>query len=176
MKLLVFIFMSIPHLLWADTSVDLAIEKLISFNKMREALASTLDGRQEPIVMETFKQTCAPAQLAFKEWGKSQGYDVKIVTDRYRNPAHAPNPQELKVIDLFKKDPSKVHHTFENKEQQTTQLYVRIPVTSSCLHCHGAKNNRPDFIQTQYPKDRAFDFKAGDLRGLYSVTIKKDSN
>jgi hypothetical protein len=33
------------------------------------------------------------------------------------------------------------------------------------------KNNRPEFIKNKYPQDLAFDFKEGDLRGMYSVFI-----
>ena len=47
----------------------------------------------------------------------------------------------------------------------------RITVESACLACHGAKADRPAFIQKRYPEDRAFDFEEGDLRGLYSVFV-----
>jgi hypothetical protein len=47
----------------------------------------------------------------------------------------------------------------------------RITVESSCLACHSARASRPAFVVGNYPKDRAFEFRAGDLRGLYSVFI-----
>lgn len=52
------------------------------------------------------------------------------------------------------------------------RIYRRIDVRKNCLLCHGEKNRRPDFIKEKYPEDRAFDFKEGDLRGMYSVWIK----
>jgi hypothetical protein len=47
----------------------------------------------------------------------------------------------------------------------------RIDVEPSCLACHGTKASRPAFVKENYPADRAFDFKAGDLRGMYAVFI-----
>ena len=53
--------------------------------------------------------------------------------------------------------------------------YVRpIFVEPACLACHGEKDKRPDFIVKKYPKDKAFDFKVGDLRGIISVMIPDD--
>lgn len=41
----------------------------------------------------------------------------------------------------------------------------------SCLACHGMKTSRPNFVKESYPDDRAFEFKVGDLRGMYAVFI-----
>jgi hypothetical protein len=35
-------------------------------------------------------------------------------------------------------------------------------------------SKRPEFIKQHYPLDRAFGFRAGELRGLYSVFIPDD--
>lgn len=52
-----------------------------------------------------------------------------------------------------------------------TRYYRRINVEASCLACHGAKDSRPEFVQQNYPQDRAFDFNVGDLRGMYAVFL-----
>nr|WP_255108438.1 DUF3365 domain-containing protein [Synechococcus sp. RedBA-s] len=41
----------------------------------------------------------------------------------------------------------------------------------SCLACHGTKANRPAFVMENYPDDKVFDFKVGDLRGMDAVFI-----
>ncbi len=176
MNLFFISYLILSSFIFADPEIKAAVDQMLSFNKMREALASTLDGKKEPIVLETFKQTCAPASQAFKEWGAQKGYLVKTLSDRYRNPNHSPNEEEQKVIDLFRKDSQKIFHEVnspKNNQNKITQLYVRIPVAASCLHCHGEKEGRPDFIKEKYKSDRAFGFKVGDLRGLYSVTIDR---
>jgi hypothetical protein len=45
-------------------------------------------------------------------------------------------------------------------------LYFR-----SSLRTLSAKGARPEFIKEKYPQDLAYNFKAGDLRGMYSVFI-----
>ena len=52
-----------------------------------------------------------------------------------------------------------------------TRYFRRITVESACLACHGPKDKRPAFVQQGYPEDRAYDFQAGDLRGIYSLFI-----
>jgi hypothetical protein len=39
------------------------------------------------------------------------------------------------------------------------------------MACHGTKLSRPAFIKENYPNDKAFDFKSGDLRGMYAVFL-----
>jgi hypothetical protein len=47
-------------------------------------------------------------------------------------------------------------------------------VEASCLVCHGAKENRPQFVKDNYPQDLAYNFHVGDLRGMYAVFIPDD--
>ena len=51
------------------------------------------------------------------------------------------------------------------------RYYRRIVVEPACLGCHGSRDNRPQFVKDGYPNDRAYNFDAGDLRGIYSVFI-----
>ena len=60
----------------------------------------------------------------------------------------------------------------ESRNGQTgTSYYRRIDVQASCLACHGSKNNRPEFVKDKYPQYLAYDFKVGDLRGMYTVAL-----
>ena len=59
------------------------------------------------------------------------------------------------------------------KNDDGDHYFRRIDVGAKCLGCHGPKNSRPDFIKKKYGPDRAFDFKVGDLRGLYHVKLSK---
>ncbi len=52
-----------------------------------------------------------------------------------------------------------------------TRYLRRIVVETACLTCHGAKDERPQFIKDGYPEDRAYDFRERDLWGLYSVFV-----
>ena len=59
----------------------------------------------------------------------------------------------------------------EQEGQPGFRYYRRIIVEGSCLACHGARESRPQFVKDGYPDDRAYNFEAGDLRGVYSVFI-----
>ncbi len=146
------------------------IEKLSSLNALREGLAASIDPNQ-PITPDTFKTTCMPVGMEYKRWSESHGFTSKQVSDKNRNPLHSPNATEEKIITEFQNQ-----KTLQHKVATTTEgtfVYHRINVTSACLHCHGSKDTRPDFIKSKYPEDKAYDYKEGDFRGIYSVFIPK---
>lgn len=152
--------------------IEQATEKLKSLNSLRETLAASIDPSKK-IDHNTFKTTCMPVGKELKSWGHKQGYTVRQVSNKYRNPKHKPTSQEMKVLEQFAQDQAKtsIFETSASKGQKGSHLYVRIPTVKACLNCHGPKDSRPSFIQNKYPNDRAYDFKPGELRGMYSVFL-----
>lgn len=145
---------------------DAAHKKMLEFNQMREALASTLDGRSTEITEDVFKQTCGKVGKAIQAWSLENGVELRQASDKNRNPANAAVGDDLRAIELFRADPKL------DRYMQGKRLFVRIPVVQSCLHCHGDNKARPDFIRKRYPDDKAFDFKPGDVRGVYSISFR----
>jgi hypothetical protein len=176
-KIYAVILLSVSLSTYAESSerpeVMATLEALKGFNQMRESLAGTLTGRTEPITQETFKQVCAPVGQALKSWAAEKGYTAKQVAEKYRNSDHAPTKKESEIIRELEKTPNLNYRieSLSGHNQEGDQVFYRIPVVASCLHCHGEKDKRPQFIKDKYPKDLAFDFKAGDLRGVYSVFV-----
>ncbi len=156
-----------------DTRIDQVVAELESLSAMREELAATLDDRSAPITEESFKTVCAPVGKRLRTWAEKQGYRARQVSAKYRNPVHAPSEKEDQVLRLFLEDRTmtKKIQTARVNGGSGTQVYVAIPVVSQCLHCHGAKSGRPQFIKDKYKDDLAFDFRPGDLRGMYSVYV-----
>jgi len=111
------------------------------------------------------RRPAKPVGQAYKEWGAKRGYKVRQLSHKNRNPLNAATPEEIVVMDRFLGNPKLQHF------QSDRTLYVRIPVTEACLSCHGPKASLPSFIKEKYPTDKAFDFKPGDLRGLYRVDL-----
>ena len=151
-----------------------AIQEIENLDAMRSGLASTLEGSTTEPTMETMKEVCKPVGMRAMELSKENGWQVKQIATKYRNPAHAPdNLHSVMALAKFEKDPELMG--FWDSEtidgQQGTRYYRRINVESSCLACHGGKNARPQFVKDKYPQDLAFDFNVGDLRGMYSVFI-----
>jgi hypothetical protein len=157
-----------------SAALSKAVLSMEQLNQMRISLASTLEGRTEEPTMETMKEVCRPVGMRAVAIGKENGWQVRQVASKFRNPDHAPaSAQEREVIDLFHRHPE-INGLWEpaTAEQGAgLNYYRRINVEPSCLACHGTKASRPAFIKDNYPNDKAFDFKVGDLRGMYAVHL-----
>jgi hypothetical protein len=151
-----------------------AVVAMEQLDHMRISLASTLEGRTEEPTIETMKEVCKPVGMRAIAIGKENGWQVRQVASKYRNPDHAPaNAQESQVIDLFSRHPE-INGLWEPAMAEQgggLNYYRRIDVVPSCMACHGSKQSRPAFVKANYPDDKAFDFKVGDLRGLYAVHL-----
>ncbi|TVQ43673.1 MAG: DUF3365 domain-containing protein [Gloeocapsa sp. DLM2.Bin57] len=147
-----------------------AVEEIESLDTMRSSLASGLNNQSETPDLQTFKEVCKPVGMRAKQLSQENGWQVKQIAKKYRNPVHAPsNLSETIALAQFEQKPELMG--FWQQEKEGTHYYRRINVEASCLACHGAKNSRPPFVMDKYPQDLAFDFQEGDLRGMYSVFI-----
>lgn len=151
-----------------------AVDQMEALDRMRISLASSLEGSTEEPTMDTMREVCMPVGKRAMAIGQDNGWTVRQVASNYRNPDHAPiGSQETEVIDLFAKHPE-LNGLWESASAEQgagVNYYRRIDVQASCLACHGSRDSRPAFIQEKYPNDRAFNFKVGDLRGMYAVFI-----
>jgi hypothetical protein len=154
-----------------------AVQEIEALDTMRTGLASTLEGSTEEPTKQTMKEVCRPVGMKAMELSKENGWQVTQIANKYRNPDHAPNNLHDKMaLAKFEQDPNLVGlWNLETINQQTgTRYYRRIDVEASCLVCHGLKDRRPQFVQDGYPQDLAYNFKVGDLRGMYAVFIPDD--
>jgi len=151
-----------------------AVDQMEQLDRMRISLASTLEGSTEEPTMDTMREVCMPVGKRAMAIGKENGWTVRQVASKYRNPDHAPNgAQETAVLDLLAKHPE-INGVWEPAtagQGAGVNYYRRIDVQASCLACHGSKDSRPAFVKEKYLKDKAFNFKPGDLRGMYAVYI-----
>jgi len=157
-----------------SSALSKAVGAIEQLDQMRISLASTLEDRSEEPTIETMKKVCMPVGMRAIAIGKENGWQVRQVATNYRNPDHAPaSLQERQVIDLFHRHPEIKGLWEPATAEQGAGLnyYRRINVEPSCLACHGTKDTRPAFIKENYPNDKAFDFKPGDLRGMYAVYL-----
>lgn len=143
---------------------------------MRSDLAKNFIKPDMEITEETFNKVCGAVGKRVKEIMATDGLTIRHVALKYRNPANAPKPAEMEDLQTFEKYPT-LHDKWDEVEIDKKK-YVRyqrsILVEKACLACHGAKNNRPQFIVGKYPDDKAYDFKAGDFRAVIMVLIKKE--
>jgi hypothetical protein len=157
-----------------SAALSKAVVAMEQLDQMRISLASTLEGRTEEPTIETMKEVCKPVGMRAIAISKENGWQVRQVASKYRNPDHAPaNTQEREVIDLFSRHPE-INGLWEPavaEQGAGLNYYRRINVEPSCLACHGTKASRPAFIKANYPVDKAFDLAVGELRGMYAVHL-----
>ena len=108
------------------------------------------------------------------------GWDVGRTSLKPRNPDNAPDTWERSVLESFEErkrageDPMKMEFHEVVREDGTSKLrYMKaIPTAALCLACHGEHVDSVTMtrIEKLYPHDQALGFKAGDIRGAFSIT------
>ncbi len=156
------------------TQLAKAVQEIEYLDTLRSGLASTLENSTEEPTIQTLKEVCKPVGMRAKQLSQENGWQVKQISSKYRNPAHTPdNLQSKRVLAKFEQNPELIglwqRETFN--DQNGVRYYRRINVEASCLACHGARDSRPQFVKESYPQDLAYNFKTGDLRGVYAVFI-----
>lgn len=158
---------------WADVDgeqIGKAVTEIELLDQMRTGLAGSLAEVKTAPTIATFKEVCAPVGKQAQAIAKENGWQVRQVALKYRNPNHKPqNLTEEKALAEFLAHPDLT--AFWQKDAQGVHYYRRINVQASCLACHGAQDSRPAFVKDKYPQDLAYDFRVGDLRGMYAVLI-----
>jgi len=108
------------------------------------------------------------------------GVSVKRISLKYRNPANAPQKEEvaiLKALESLKANKAILPPFIVQRVSKDTYKYYK-PLSihkGICLKCHGDISNKKvaQLIKTNYPNDLATGYKMHDLRGAIVVTIKK---
>jgi hypothetical protein len=136
-----------------------------------------------PVSAISVCKTIAPA-LA-EQASIEHGVQVRRTALRVRNPVNTPDAWERKVLEDFLakisagSDPGTLEHSATAAEGGETWLrYMKaIPTAAEpCLTCHGPSVDPvlKAEIDRLYPGDEATGFKAGDLRGAFSVRMKAE--
>jgi hypothetical protein len=111
-----------------------------------------------------------------KKFYNETGYQLRQVSSKYRNPKNKPDKFEQIALTEFGKDKDLSEYKGVDKIDGKKVLRYLIPlyIEEACLKCHSAKENVPEFIQEDYPEDKATDYTFGDLRGAISVAVPID--
>lgn len=157
----------------ASTAEEARVEAAIAaLDSLRIARAAAIPA-DEAVDAETFARVCQPVGRQAAALSAEHGWQVRQLAARYRNPANAADPVTDALLQQFEADPALVDLWMDAADQSGPgRRYVRrIVVQETCLACHGARKARPAFVVANYPEDRAYGFRAGDLRGVYSVFV-----
>lgn len=129
-------------------------------------------------------QECSRIALGLARQHEKEGWRIRRVSVRHRNPADAPDDYEARVLDEFAalKAKSEFRVDTEHAEVVTEEgrrylRYMRPIVMGSpvCLSCHGGPQDIPPDVKVQlqrlYPEDKSTEYRVGDLRGAVSVKM-----
>lgn len=149
-----------------------AVREVEAIDAMRSGLAASLPGGPTP-GRQVFAQVCKPVGARARQLAEERGWQVIQMAERHRNPSHGLDADGEFATRFFTRHPQALAVWLRSSQEgrEGTRYFRRITVERACLACHGAEESRPAFIAQDYPGDRAFGFREGDLRGVYAVFI-----
>lgn len=106
---------------------------------------------------------------------------------KYRNPANKPDATEERILKIFFSLKAQgivndsIKSITEVSKKGEVHFYKPIMLQQMCAPCHGSKSAdiQPSVwkaINTLYPLDMAYDFKTGDLRGMWHIIFTSKKN
>lgn len=157
--------------------------KMLSENLRSELMAAMKAGGPAAAVEKC--KVVAPA-VARDASSSAEGFIVGRTALRVRNPQNSPDALERRVLEEFARklkagaDPATLEYSEEVAQAGVTLVrYMKaIPmVETPCLACHGPPDKLDPAAMAEvkklYPSDQATGFAPGDLRGAFSVTVRK---
>jgi hypothetical protein len=129
-------------------------------------------------------QVCASVAQNIARRHERQGWRVRRVSEKVRNPADTPNADELVVLRGWQADQrggrltaAAEHQTILTEGGRRYLAYMKPIFIAGpvCLQCHGTPDQLgpgvADALRQLYPDDQATGYAVGDLRGAISVTL-----
>lgn len=130
---------------------------------------------------------CKTAAYSLTNIYASDSVTVRRTALKYRNSANKPDTAEERILKLFAslKERGIINDSIkpvtEESKNGRVHFYKPIMLQQMCASCHGSKSTdiQPPVwkaINTLYPLDMAYDFKTGDLRGMWHITFTNKKN
>lgn len=118
-----------------------------------------------------------------REVAEKHRVTIRRVSQKNRNPANSPTEVEANLLEAYAYN---VAQGLENQaniqklENGEILLYTKAIVIPGgiCLNCHGDPSSEIEAgtlakINEKYPEDKATGYKAGELRGMWSIAIPR---
>lgn len=151
-------------------------KQLEAANAAREALFNTLMERLVAAIQEggpaSAISVCKDAAPTLaREVGTARGLTIGRTAYRLRNPRNTPPAWAVPYVEAQRGEPV----FLRDESNGAFAALFPIKLKSECLQCHGAAEEiQPDVreaLRKAYPRDNATDFKEGELRGWFHVTV-----
>ena len=163
-----------------DVSAEVAASRATAQEFMQTLKQELQAAMQEggPVNAVSVCNLTAPAIAS--TYSVRNGWDVGRTSLKLRNPANAPDAWEQAVLVSFEErkrageDPANMeYYEVVSEDGSDTLRYMKaIPTAPLCLACHGEQLDSivKTRIETLYPEDQALGYKAGDIRGAFTIS------
>jgi hypothetical protein len=170
--------------LQADQSLQANIDEGKSIIKafMGDLKGELVKGLKEKGPVETISVCNQVAPNLAEAHAQMSGWEVGRTSLKLRNQDNAPDSWEEAVLNEFEsrkaagEDPMKLMkaEVVEMQGRKVFRMMKAIPTAEACTKCHGEAIAAPVAAKLDelYPSDKARGYKAGDLRGAF--TLKKE--
>jgi len=156
-----------------------AAEKII-FNFEQELDSTLLKIMKSMEIADAVENFSFDAQMVSANYENNEYYLLKRVTDKNRNEFNLAQSYEQDVLSEFEYSSGNSSNTSSLWSSWGSKFdfyyFKAINIDSSCLVCHGSKEEIPlgalKKIREIYSNDKAVGYSDGDLRGIYVVMIK----
>lgn len=128
---------------------------------------------------------CQTAAYTLTNSYTSDSVTIRRTSLKYRNPTNKPDTSEERILKIFAslKEQGIINDSIkpitEWSKNGKVHFYKPIMLQQMCASCHGSKSTDIQLpvwkaINTFYPLDMAYDFKTGDLRGMWHITFGRN--
>lgn len=152
-------------------------EALEIFDRFQTQLLLTLKSTIEANGAPAAITHCKTASPELEKQVSANGWTVRRVSDRPRNPDHMPDGFEMRVIARWQEEMKSGRKIQQVAEIEKGRLRVMRPIVIQadlCLRCHGQIQAMEPAVAKQlaeqYPADKAVGYSLGDLRGAFSAS------
>jgi PAS domain S-box-containing protein len=156
----------------------------LDFNlAIREYVAETLRPLMFKLVdkgkfiPETMSTSFVARSIFEKVRKKHPSFIIKFSAGNPRNPINQAGAEELNMIKYFNDHPQKTNWAgnIEMNGKQYVAIFYAMRMKTSCLRCHGNSADAPYGLLKQYGPDAAFHHSLGEVVGLDTVAVPKDT-
>ena len=107
---------------------------------------------------------------------------IKRTSFKIRNPKNKSTPEEFKVLQGYEnqiKAGQQVKPMVNYSGEDIVNFYAPIITQQLCLTCHGTlgrelTEENYSILKELYPEDQAIGYKENELRGIWSIALKKE--
>ena len=166
----------------AETDLDAYTRaSRVVIEALSEDLQAELKGAMKASGPVAAIEVCSEKAPAIaRQHEEDKGWEVGRTSLKFRNPDNAPDAWELTVLQSFEarkaggEDPAQIDHAaYVVQDGKRVFRYMKaIPTAEICLSCHGGTDVKPEVaakLAEFYPDDQARGFKAGDIRGAFTI-------